>query len=291
MENFDLVKFEEMTPAEMFVAGALDPIIAAIKNEVDSHVPDLTTAKGRTDIVSLSFKVRKARVRIENAAKVLTEDWRQKTAKVNAVKKDLSAQLDEIAAEARKPVDEWEAEQERIKEEERKAAEILTAHMEALVMHEAFLKAEADRIELEKRQAELEAREREIQEREEALLKEKQELEWAEENKRLEAMAAEEAEKDRLLAEERKRAEEEARKLREAEIAEQARLDALEEQRKREEQERLEQQRREENKRIVTRTHNGIVKALMDAGATEAIANKILKSLIDGQIPKVTITY
>lgn len=88
---------------------------ARLKEETDRHVPDLSTATGRKAIASLAFRVTKAKTALDKAGLGLTEDWRNQIALVNASRKKMVAELDELAAEVRRPLTEWEeAEKVRI---------------------------------------------------------------------------------------------------------------------------------------------------------------------------------
>jgi len=82
---------------------------AKLKAATDQHVPDLTTATGRKAIASLAFRVTKAKTSLDAAGKGLTEEWRKQTALVNESRKKMTAELDQLAAEVRRPLTEWEA--------------------------------------------------------------------------------------------------------------------------------------------------------------------------------------
>lgn len=52
--------------------GGIDPIIARIEAEVRSHVPDVTTKRGRDAIASLAYKVARSKTTLDEAGKSLT---------------------------------------------------------------------------------------------------------------------------------------------------------------------------------------------------------------------------
>lgn len=110
-----------------FEDGTIDKIIDRIAKEVAAHVPDTSTAKGRAACVSLAAKVSKSKKPLDDARKALTEEWRTKTAEVNAHWKAAETRLDEIRDAARKPTTDWEK-----ADEERKAK-----HREALLQFDA----------------------------------------------------------------------------------------------------------------------------------------------------------
>ena len=87
----------------------LDPLIARIAAEVRSHVPDLTTAKGRDAIKSLAYKVSRSKTTLDEAGKQLTDEQRKAIATVDTARRKMREALDALRDEARKPLDEWEA--------------------------------------------------------------------------------------------------------------------------------------------------------------------------------------
>lgn len=98
-----------------------DELIGKIRAEVASHVPDLTTKKGRDAIKSLAYKVTRTKTALDDAGKELNAGKRAEINAVDEVRRKVREDLDALAADARKPLDEWEA-----KEAERQAAITLT---------------------------------------------------------------------------------------------------------------------------------------------------------------------
>ncbi|WP_108482288.1 hypothetical protein [Oceaniglobus ichthyenteri] len=86
--------------------------------EFASLSPD--TAKGRKALISLANKASTTRAEIIRQAKALTEEWRTKTAAVNAGKKAFEDGLAEARDKWRKPVTDWEvAEESRVEMHQR----------------------------------------------------------------------------------------------------------------------------------------------------------------------------
>ncbi len=54
--------------------GGLDPWLEKIRNETSNLVPDLTTKKGRDEIASMAFKVRKAKTALDGLGKQLVDE-------------------------------------------------------------------------------------------------------------------------------------------------------------------------------------------------------------------------
>lgn len=79
-----------------------------IRQKVAGFEPDLSTPKGRAAIASLAFKVTKSKTALDKAGLELTADWREKINVVNAARRKMVDELDELAKEVRKPLTEWE---------------------------------------------------------------------------------------------------------------------------------------------------------------------------------------
>lgn len=90
-------------------AKQFDALLGRIQAEVDAHVPDLETAKGRAAIKSLAYKVTRTKTALDDAGKELNATKRAEIDAVDAVRRDVRAKLDALADKARKPLDEWEA--------------------------------------------------------------------------------------------------------------------------------------------------------------------------------------
>jgi colicin import membrane protein len=89
--------------------------LAAMEREVDSFVPDLTTATGRKAIASLAFRVSQTRALIDKARLTLTAEQREAIKKANAEGAIIDERLAAIRDRARQPLTEWEAaEAERV---------------------------------------------------------------------------------------------------------------------------------------------------------------------------------
>lgn len=93
--------------------GGLDPIIAKLESAVKAHVPDVTTKKGRDAIKSLAYNVSRSKTALDDAGKQLNEEARSQIAVVDAARRKIRERLDALRDEARKPLDDWEATEER----------------------------------------------------------------------------------------------------------------------------------------------------------------------------------
>ncbi|MER3729713.1 hypothetical protein J8821_29055, partial [Klebsiella pneumoniae] len=274
-EIMDLVVIEKKNAMAVFTNNdQLDPLIEAIEKEARSLVPDVTTKKGRDAIASMAHKVARSKTYIDNAGKDLVAELKALPKQIDESRRVVRERLDALKDEVRRPLTEWEAEQERIKAQEamlalhvealamnedfdrRLAARIESDHEMALLMNDAFdreqaeKKAEAERQRIAheeeiKRQAEekakREAAEQAQREIDAAAAREREAILAKERAEREQREAAERAEREKQAAveAERRKAQEEADRIRrEAEQREQARL--AEEKRKADEQARRE---------------------------------------------------
>jgi len=245
-ESNALVAVDQVNTIEKFTnKDVIETIIEAHRKELESFVPDVSTAKGRKEIASFAHKFRKSKTAFEDAGKKLTAEAKQQIDAVNAERRKVRDAFDEMAAEARKPLDIWEnQEKERINElkgwikhiSDYADSEItlgfnseqIKANLDNLKEYKvdsAFeefeneahrVKAEAvakleklleDTVKKEKEAAELERLRKEKAEREEKERKEAEEKRQAEEKARIEAEAKEKAEKEAKEREEKLKAE------------------------------------------------------------------------------------
>lgn len=321
-EIMDLVVIEKKNAMAVFTNNdQLDPLIEAIEKEARSLVPDVTTKKGRDAIASMAHKVARSKTYIDNAGKDLVAELKALPKQIDESRRVVRERLDALKDEVRRPLTEWEAEQERIKAEEamnalhvealamneefnrQLAARIESDHEMALLMNDAFdreqaeKKAEAERQRIAreeeiKRQAEekakREAAEQAQREIDAAAAREREAILAKEQAEREQREAAERAEREKQAAveAERRKAQEEADRIRrEAEQREQARL--AEEKRKADEQ-----ARREADVKHRKAVGVEVVKALMaNTSLTRDQAIEVLTAVKDGRIPHTGISY
>ncbi len=321
-EIMDLVVIEKKNAMAVFTNNdQLDPLIEAIEKEARSLVPDVTTKKGRDAIASMAHKVARSKTYIDNAGKALVAELKALPKQIDESRRVVRERLDALKDEVRRPLTEWEAEQERIKAEEamnalhvealamneefdrQLAARIESDHERALLMNDAFDREQADKAAEAERQriaheeeikrmaaaaAAREVEQRAQREREEAAHREavlKAQAEQAERD-RIAAEKKAEADKQAAIEAERRKAQEEADRIRrEAEQREQARL--AEEKRKADEQ-----ARREADVKHRKAVGTEIVKALLaNTSLTRDQAIEVLTAVKDGCIPHTGISY
>ncbi|HEN5146333.1 TPA: hypothetical protein U6J00_002810 [Klebsiella quasipneumoniae subsp. similipneumoniae] len=321
-EIMDLVVIEKKNAMAVFTNNdQLDPLIEAIEKEARSLVPDVTTKKGRDAIASMAHKVARSKTYIDNAGKDLVAELKALPKQIDESRRVVRERLDALKDEVRRPLTEWEAEQERIKAEEamnalhaealamnedfdrRLAARIESDHEMALLMNDAFdreqaeKKAEAERQRIAREEeikrlaeekAKREAAEQAQREIDAAAAREREAILAKERAEREQREAAERAEREKQAAveAERRKAQEEADRIRrEAEQREQARL--AEEKRKADEQ-----ARREADVKHRKGVGTEIVKALLaNTSLTRDQAIEVLAAVKDGRIPHTGISY
>ncbi|HBQ6378036.1 hypothetical protein HC703_00805 [Klebsiella pneumoniae] len=321
-EIMDLVVIEKKNAMAVFTNNdQLDPLIEAIEKEARSLVPDVTTKKGRDAIASMAHKVARSKTYIDNAGKDLVAELKALPKQIDESRRVVRERLDALKDEVRRPLTEWEAEQERIKAEEamnalhvealamnedfdrQLAARIESDHEMALLMNDAFdreqaeKKAEAERQRIAREEeikrlaeekAKREAAEQAQREIDAAAAREREAILAKERAEREQREAAERAEREKQAAveAERRKAQEEADRIRrEAEQREQARL--AEEKRKADEQ-----ARREADVRHRKAVGVEVVKALMaNTSLTRDQAIEVLTAVKDGRIPHTGISY
>ncbi|MEY7475938.1 hypothetical protein [Citrobacter freundii] len=321
-EVTDLVVIEKSSAMAVFTNNQqLDPIIEKIEKEARSLVPDVSTKKGRDAIASMAHKVARSKTYIDNAGKDLVAELKALPKQIDESRRVVRERLDALKDEVRRPLTEWEAEQERIKaeevarikaEEDRKKFE--SDHEIALLMNDkhdrevAEKKAEAERQriaheeELKRQAAEQAKREAEekaaaelaaakkreedaIAARAQAELLAKQAQERAEQEAK-DAAAKAEAEKKAAIEAEKRKAQEEADRIkREAESKEAARLA---------EEKRIADEKAKREADVKHRKVVGteIVNALTaNTSISQDQAIEVLKAMMDGLVPRTQINY
>ncbi|EIK7095347.1 hypothetical protein LKL11_001006 [Escherichia coli] len=321
-EVTDLVVIEKQNAMAVFTTKEqLDPIIEAIEKEARSLVPDVSTRKGRDAIASMAHKVARSKTYIDNAGKDLVAELKALPKQIDESRRIVRERLDALKDEVRRPLTEWEAEQERIKAEEAMNA----LHAEALVMNENIdlqraIQFEADHEmallmnkdfdrerEEQRRQAEQAQRERDErlkqeaaeQARRDAEAMHKAEIEAAARREAEEKARAELAERQRVEAEQRaarEKQEAEARAEREKAAAVEAeRLKARQAEEKRLAEEKRkadEQAKREADVKHRKTVGTNIVNAITShTSLTREQAIEVLTALKDGLIPCAKIHY
>lgn len=328
----ELVVIEKSKALDVFKSSnSVEDIIRKVEQEVNSFIPDVSTAKGRKEIASLAYKVAQSKTYLDGLGKDLVAELKEIPKLIDANRRTVRERFDTLRDKVRQPLAEWEAEQERIEAEK----QMLAWHEEALEMNTAFDKALAERFESDheiallmnekfdrdlaeakaeaerqriayedelKRQAveqaKLEAERKAQQEKEAAELKAKQEIEAATKREREAKEAQERAEREKLEA--IQRAEQAAKDAKEK--AEREKLAAIEAERKKqadieaerlaeEERKRQEDVKRQANKKHQKEINNQAMQDLIDAGIPEECAKSCIIAIAKNLVSNVKIHY
>ncbi|HGT8313841.1 TPA: hypothetical protein ACM5PP_001200 [Escherichia coli] len=257
----------------LYVAGGLDAYLEQIRQAVN-EVPDLSTKKGRDRVASLAAQVSRSKTAIEKPGREYLKRLKEAVRPAEAEIKRFVDACDELRDATRRPLTEWEAEQERIKAEEAMNA----MHAEALEMNIRFDQELAAKFEADHEMALLMNKDFDRDREEQRRLAEQAQRERDE---RLKQEAAEQARRD---AEAKHKAEIEAERLK-AKQAEDARLA---------EEKRLadEQAKREADVKHRKTVGTNIVNALTSqTSLTREQAIEVLTALKDDLIPCAKIHY
>ncbi|HEN3564009.1 TPA: hypothetical protein U5E20_003607 [Yersinia enterocolitica] len=304
----------------LYVTNGLDKYLSQIRQAVN-EVPDVTTAKGRARIASLAASASRSKTAIEKPGREYLRHLKEQPKIIEAELRRFVIECDEIRDETRRPLTEWEAEQERLKLEaeakkkaEELAAEIEVAHEMALLMNDAFdrdAKAKADEFErLRKAHEEFIAQQAAEKAKREVEEKAKRDIEAAEQRERDAKLAQERAEQaakdaaakaERDAKEQSDRAEREkqeaiaAEKLKAQQEAERVQREA-----KQKEDAQLAEEKRvadEAAARAANEAHRktvgtAVVNGLIEhAGLTREQAIATLCAIKDSKIPHTNIHY
>lgn len=319
----------DMAPS-IYVENGLEKFLEQIRESV-KEVPDLSTAKGRARIASLAAQVSRSKTAVEKPGRDYLRHLKEAVKPAEAELRRFVSACDEMRDEVRRPLTEWEAEQERIKAEEAMNAlhaealemnikfdQELTAKFEAdhemaLLMNDAFDREEKAKAEEAERQriAHEEELKRQAAEQAKREAEEKAASELAAAKKREEDAIAAKAQAELLAKQAQERAEQEAKDAAaKAEAEKKAAIEA--EQRKAQEEadrikreaEAKEAARLAEEKRIADEAaaraadvehrraiNAAAVQALIDQGIPDDWAKACVVAIARGKVPATTINY
>jgi len=292
----ELEAIEKMVPAKLFKAKAIGTLLKAIEIEATAQVPDVDTPAGRDAIKSLAYKVARSKTTIDDIGKNFVAEQKAAIATIDGVRKVARDFLDILKVTVRQPLTDWEeAEQKRIdrlttaidairtlgETTSPATGEYLSA--EILEVNQGMLKT----MKITKKYAEYQ--DEAINAKNEAIVK------------LIDAIPAQEAREHEAAENERRRLEEEDEQRIEEEqrIARKAVEDAdlestreLAEIKRKEDMAKAEQEAREKNTRYKGEVNSlaaiGIQKVL---DVNEVEAKKLVKAIVNGNIPNVTINY
>ncbi|EOV5852381.1 hypothetical protein ACOAAE_003818 [Citrobacter freundii] len=289
----------DMAPS-IYVENGLEKFLEQIRESV-KEVPDMSTAKGRARIASLAAQVSRSKTAVEKPGRDYLRHLKEAVKPAEAELRRFVSACDEMRDEVRRPLTEWEAEQERIKAEEawnamheealvmnkmfddQRAAQIEADHEMALLMNDVFdreAKAKAEEAERQ-RIAHEEELKRQAEEKAKREAEEKIERERAESARREAELKfkAEQAERDRIAAEQKAEAEKKEAEEKEADrLAEEKRIA----------DEAAARAADVEHRRAINAS---AVQALIEQGIPEDWAKACVVAIARGKVPATTINY
>ena len=107
-----LISVEDIDPLEVFTNDGVKPIIEAIRDKATDFEADASTVKGRKEIASMAAKVSRSKTFLDGIGKELVADWKAKAKVVDISRRTIRDELDKLKEEIRKPLTDWEAEEQ-----------------------------------------------------------------------------------------------------------------------------------------------------------------------------------
>lgn len=104
-----LTLIETKTPVEIFSNNGLNPLLDAIKKEVDSFIPDISSKRGRDEIKSFAHKIARSKTALDKLGADLVSDWKAQSKKVDLERSRAWDFLEGLQKQIRKPLDDFEA--------------------------------------------------------------------------------------------------------------------------------------------------------------------------------------
>jgi colicin import membrane protein len=337
MENEVIVK-HELIPVEIINVSQLftkkqiaDGLLEAISKKAREHQPDLTNATTRKEIASNAYKVSQSKTFLDGLGKDFVAERKAELKVSDALRKQIRDTLDALRDEVRQPLTDWEQADADRRAKEKAEAEYLADWEDAIAEDDLFNRQreiERKEAEIARQEAERKAREdaerleRERKEREARIAREaaelakkqaeeaaKKEQERIEREKREAEERAAKAEQDRLAAIEKANRDAELAEQRRIEAEKQAernRLQAIKdaedkarreaEQKERdrlakEAAEKAETERKARNKAHRKAINNAAIACFENNDIDTDIAKEVIRLIASGMIDYITINY
>jgi colicin import membrane protein len=108
-----LIVRENKALAFFTTEGAVEPVLAEIRKEIDGFSADVKTAKGRKQIAAMARRVASSKTYLEEVGKELAAAQKEIPKKIDASRKKIRDTLDAWRDEVRAPLTKWEEAEER----------------------------------------------------------------------------------------------------------------------------------------------------------------------------------
>ncbi len=153
-----LITIEIATALDVFTnPKKLDALIEEVKSQTINLVFDINTPAGRKDIASVAYRIARTKTYLDDIGKDLVSEYKELPKRIDAGRKLARDTFDSLKEQVRKPLDEWEAQQEILKNQ----LDALNKWDEAHEMNRVFIEAkvqQAQRKEVERLDARRPAR-------------------------------------------------------------------------------------------------------------------------------------
>jgi hypothetical protein len=282
LESKQLITIEQVDIFDIFTQhGKLETLLLNLQTNVLKMKSDVQTPEGRQEITSLGYNIARTKTYIDNIGKELTTEYKEVPKKIDAIRKNARELLDNLKDEVKKPLEEWQKEQEKIAYQ----LDIFNKWDEAHAMHDTFIEAkkqQAQRIEIERLQREEDIRRQAIFESE---LNAKIELE-KQQKKHEREIALKEIERMEAVNAERQRSKDDALKVEQAALQEQKAKIAKQEQ---EQKIELARQSSIEHKKNIQ--EDSIMSLILNVGIDSSLAQQIVEAIDGNLIDNIFIKY
>lgn len=276
-----LIETKTIDPIKVFQDGGLDPILKEIEQRAKDFEADPETEEGRKTIKSMAYAVARSKTTLDDFGKNLVSDWKQKAKNIDAERRKAREFLDELKEEIRKPVTDYELRIETFEENIAQMRGLIDIPEGVEVSSEAYNENINQVREIYDQEWE------EFQDNATAVYdmvvselekKLSEQMQREKEQAELEALRQEKEERERQEALERAK-EEGARKAKEeAKVAEQQKAEAA--------------KRRAADKEHKRKINRLALEAIIEhSGLSEDDGMKVLKAIVKGDIPNVSIRY
>ncbi|MBB3453932.1 chemotaxis protein histidine kinase CheA [Rhizobium sp. BK313] len=109
----DVVSLVSENPGSVLTDDNLyDRFLDHLRKDIAAFVPDLSTATSRKKITSEAFRITRFKTAIDEAGKKLNEDARKSINAIDAKRRTVKADLEELAEDARRPLTQWEKQEQ-----------------------------------------------------------------------------------------------------------------------------------------------------------------------------------
>lgn len=284
----ELITIEKAQVMDVFTKReVINPILEKIKHATDNVGTDVTTDKGRKAIASMAYRVAQSKTYIDSHGKELAAELKELPKIVDANRKYARDYLDKLKSEIRKPLDEYEQEQEKIK----MLAQIEKDHEQALLDHLEWEKMQAEK----RLREEQERKEYEERVRKQAMEDAEKEAERKAQQAIIEAKAAQiAAEKEAARLQEQQEREIKQAELRERQKAKDEAERIAREQRivkEKEEQKKLRAEKEKMRQENIDNVHQSIINDFMKIGLNKEQSQYILDAVANNKIERMRINY